>query len=141
VQHAPPTPLQQHRPFQPQREQNMISTSSAFPSPGLMHDGKATGSRSNQSTSVAASTPGHMQLVVPPGEQKTWYGTGWARLKHAVLGSAAAPDLLELGPPWTKWPGGGREGSLCCSSLVAQAAIRSGTFLRHVLHETSHEDA
>eukprot|EP00775_Hariotina_reticulata_P004857 gene4857-5102_t len=106
-----PPSLQHLGPLQPHQQQSSNLTSGALASPRSMQDGRSMNSRPGQPTSVA-STPGHMQLVVPPGEERSWYGTAWARLKHAVLGSAAAPDLLELGPPWTKWPDYGRANNI-----------------------------
>lgn len=46
---------------------------------------------------------GRPQRVAPPDQQQSWSQTAWKWFKRIALGEGK--DLLELGPPWTKWPG------------------------------------
>eukprot|EP00878_Enallax_costatus_P000530 GHUV01000625.1.p1 GENE.GHUV01000625.1~~GHUV01000625.1.p1 ORF type:complete len:924 (+),score=332.66 GHUV01000625.1:261-3032(+) len=52
--------------------------------------------------SQATSEPGQVQRVAPAEQQQPWYGTAWQWAKRIALGEGKG--ILELGPPWTKWP-------------------------------------
>lgn len=53
--------------------------------------------------SAATTKPGQVQRVAPANQQQAWYGTAWQWAKRIALGEGKG--ILELGPPWTKWPG------------------------------------
>jgi hypothetical protein len=79
---------------------------------------------SYDSSNVANEQPGKAKRVAPSGqEQKSWYAAAWHWFRSAVWGTPV--DLMQLGPPWTKWPGGWFINRLHLRALSVCSALHS----------------
>jgi hypothetical protein len=85
---------QQRRPESQQQQQQQDSGSS-----------NQQASSSSGGGRDANEQPGKAKKTAPAGqEQQSWYAAAWHTFRSAVWGTPV--DLMQLGPPWTKWPGG-----------------------------------
>ncbi|KAF6259938.1 hypothetical protein COO60DRAFT_1700585 [Scenedesmus sp. NREL 46B-D3] len=64
---------------------------------------QGTSSQQQASSGGAKEEPGKAKRVAPSGQaQRSWYASAWHLFRSAVWGTPVG--LMQLGPPWTKWP-------------------------------------